>query len=63
MFKSKLFKIRQKSLKFFNLENLGYTVLLNLEIACYQDELNSITNYSKTIDFHHLILATVDNYH
>ena len=23
-------------------------------------ELNSIKNYSKTIDFHHLILATVD---
>ena len=41
---------------------LPYTVLLNLKIVCHLGELNFITNYSKTSDFHHLILATVNDY-
>ena len=37
-----------------------HTVLLNLEIVCNLDELSSIKNYSKTIDFYRLIITTVD---
>ena len=35
---------------------LPYTVLLNLKIVCHLAELNSIKNYSKTIDFSILFL-------
>ena len=41
---------------------LTYTVLLNLKIVCHLAKLNSINNYSKTIDVFHFILAYVDNY-
>ena len=40
---------------------LPYTVVLNLKTVCHLVELNSIKNDSKTINFFHFILATVDN--
>ena len=41
---------------------LPHTVLLNLGIVCDLGELDSIKDYSKTINFPHLIHATIDSY-
>ena len=55
-------KTLQVQIWLVTIELLPHTVLLNLKIVCHLAELNSIKNYSETINLFRFILATVDNY-